>query len=409
MANIGAVNSILGKLTKKMYEDGITEQFITEAPYVSKRRKKPLPLGTDMTRGYAASWQEGLGAAADTDDLATPSAPIFRNPSFDSVDIYNTLQLTAKEVERTSSNTVALAQYLKTVLSGGAKNFWRDMEFRAFNDGSGKRAVVEGAVTSGSSKTITVETGYIPLRGLRTGMKIRFYNETTNQVIETGVTISSVNIKAGTFVVDTLVNTIPDAAGIYLDAPAERNADINGLENLVDDSTGAATVLGLSSSLSDWQSLVLGNSATARNITFELLDEAYYNSLQQANTKASEAWMDYVQVRKLLALCNRNVTDPRSSGATIRMNTHNEVDMIGSAKVNLSDQCFAGKIYNIVAEDFAVDQMRAYAPVNIDGDSGAVWERIPGTTKYESVFWWSGNHTCKSRRLHTKIEDLVAS
>jgi hypothetical protein len=409
MASIGYANTVLGKLTKKMYQDGLPEMFITMAPYVQKRIKRPLPLGTDMTRAYQASWQEGVGAAADTDDLQVPSAPVFRNPNFDAVDIYNTLQLTAKEIERTKDNKVAMAKYLKTVITGGSKNFWRDMEFRVFNDATAKRGVVEGGVASGSSKTVTMETGFIPLRGLRIGMKIAFWNETTGQKIEGGVVITSVNIRSGTFVVETLVNNIPDAAGVYNDAPAERNADINGLENLVGDSTGTATVLGLSSSLSDWQSLVLGNSGTLRNITFELLDEAYYNSKEQANEEASEAWMNYVQIRKLIGLANRNVTDPRSNGATLKMNTHNEVEFIGSAKVMLSDQVYGGKIYNLVADDFAVEQMRAYSPVNIEGDDGAVWERIPGTTKYESVSWWSGNHTCEARRKHTKIIDLITA
>lgn len=409
MANIGYANTVAGKLTKKMYQDGLPEMFITMAPYVQKRIKRPLPLGTDMTRAYQASWQEGLGAAGDTDDLQTPSAPVFRNPNFDAVDIYNTLQITAKEMERTKDNERAMAKYLKTIITGGAKNFWRDMEFRVFNDSSAKRAVVEGAVASGSSVTVTVETGYIPLRGIRIGMKLAFWNESTGQKIQGGALVTSVNLLAGTFVIETLANNIPDAAGIYNDAPAERNADINGLENLVDDSTGQATVLGISSSLSDWQSLVLGNSGTARNITFELLDQAYYNSKQQANEDASEAWMDYVQIRKLISLADRNVSDPRVKGATLKMNTHNEVEFIGSAKVMLSDQVFSGKIYNICADDFAVEQMRAYAPMTIAEDDGAVWQRVSGTSKYEAVSWWSGNHTCEQRRKHTKIEDLITS
>lgn len=409
MASIGAINTVIGKLTKKMYQDGLPDMFITEAPYVSKRRKKPLPLGTDMTRGYNAAWQEGLGIAADTDNLPTPSAPVFRNPTFDAVDIYNVLQLTAKEIERTKGNNVAIAQYLKTVMSGASKNFWRDMEFRCFNDATGQRCITSGAVQPGTSVTITASAAGIPLRGLRVNSKLQFYNETTSQLIDSGMVITSLNISAGTFVVDVVNNAIPTASGVYLDAKGERNGDINGLVNLVNDSTGNATVLGLSSSLSDWQSLVLSNSAVARNITFQLLDTAYYRSLEQDGSQASEAWMDYIQLRKLIALAQRNIMDPRSDGKTLKLNTHNEVEFLGTAKVNPSSYAPAGKIYNLVADDLSVDQMRAYSPVHIDGDDGAVWERIPGTTKYEAVWWWSGNHTCEQRRLHTLITDLVAS
>lgn len=408
MANIGASNSVLGKLTKKMYEDGLPDEFITAAPYVQKRRKKPLPLGTDMTRGYAASFQEAVGAVSDTDDLPTPSAPVFRNPTFDAVDIASVIQVTDKEIERTKGNTVALAQYLKTVISGASKNFWLDMEWRALHSTDGLRAVVEGAVTSGSSKTVTVEAGQIPLSGIRTNMKIKFINATTNAVVESGVLVTSVNRRAGTFVVETLNNNIPDATEIYADSAQEVDGNINGLGNLIDDSTGAATVLGLSSSLSDWQSLVLGNSGTARVPTLELLDQAYYNSLEEAGEEASEAWMDYIQLRKLVALANRQIVDKRE-GVTLKVNTHNEVEFIGSAKVHPSHAAINGTIFNIVANDIAIDQTRPLSPLDIDQGGNPVWTRLTGTRKFEAVWIWSGNHTCKSRRIHTRVEDLVAS
>lgn len=408
MANIGAVNSVLGKLTKKMYEDGLPDEFITAAPYVNKRRKRPLPLGTDMTRGYAASFQEAVGAVSDTDDLPSPSAPVYRNPTFDAVDIASVIQVTDKEISRTNGKTVAIAQYLKNVISGASKNFWLDLEWRAFHSTTGVRAVVEGLVASGSSKTFTVEAAQIPLTGIRVNMKLKFADGTTGAILDQGVLVTSVNRRAGTFVVETLNNNIPDATKIYMDAASEIDGNINGLDNLVDDSTGSATVLGLSSSLSDWQSLVLANSGTARPFTLELLDQAYYNSLEEAGEEASEAWMDYVQLRKLVSLANRQIMDKRE-GVTLKVNTHNEVEFIGSAKVLPSHAMIAGTVFNIVANDLAIDEAHGLRPLDVDEGGNPVWTRLTGTRKFEAVWVWSGNHTLKSRRIQSRIDDLATT
>jgi len=408
MASIGYLNSVGSKLTKKMYEDGLPDEFITAAPYVSKRRKKPLPLGTDMTRGYAASYQEAVGAVGDTDDLPTPSAPLYRNPTFDAVDIASVIQVTDKEIDRTKNSTVALAQYLKKVLSDASKNFWLDMEWRAFHSTTGVRAVVEGAVAAGDSVTVTVESGYIPLTGIRNNMKLKFTDGTSGAVIEANVLVTSVDRRNGTFVVSTLNTSIPDAAKIYVDAAAEIDGNINGLDNLVDDSTGSATVLGLSSSFAEWQSLVLANSGTARPFTLDLLDQAYYNSLEQAGEEASEAWMDYTQLRKLVSLANRQIMDKRE-GVTLKVNTHNEVEFIGSAKVLPSHAMIAGTVFNIVGSDFAIDEAHSLRPLDMDSSSNPVWTRVIHTRKFEAVWVWSGNHTLHSRRVHTRIDDLATS
>jgi hypothetical protein len=99
----------------------------------------------------------------------------------------------------------------------------------------------------------------------------------------------------------------------------------------------------------------------------------------------------------------------KREGSTLKVNTHNEVEFIGSAKVMPSDQAPGGKLYNIVADDFAVDETKSYAPLSIDGDDGAVWDRIPGRRVFEAAWIWTGNHTCKSRRIHTVVTDLATT
>lgn len=407
MANAGGFALAANLVTKKLYEDGFPDQFITDSPYFDKRKTAPLMIGTDMTEAYNAGWQEGVGTNTDTTDVMDPSAPVIRNPTYDAVDIAGTLRVTVKEFERANSSVKSMTNFVAAQIEGGQKNFKRDMEFRLFNDGSGLRGITSGDVAQGSAVTIAL-TKAIRGGAIRVNMKLRAYNNTSGAVIVTGLLVTSVNISAGTFVVQSVATPIPSGSYLYNDTAIERNGDINGLDNLVDDSTGPATVMGLSSSLSDWQSLVLGNSGTARPLTIDLLDQAYWRSIEQSGgTKATEAWMDYTQVRKATGLVNRQIIDQRK-GVSMKVNSHNEIEFIGSAKVNLSDMCLQGTIYNIVAEDFKVKQLRGFTPANLMGN-GDIWERIPGTTRYESVHLWMGNHVLKSRRFHTKIEDLATS
>ncbi len=405
MADIGFANSVLNKLTKKMYENGVVGQMIVGAPFMKNVGKVNIDLGTDMTFAIGTSWAEGIGNRTDRQPLPEAQAPDFLNPSYDTVDTYQTLEITGKEIERTKGSTVALANYLDELMQGAEKNFWRDKEWEAFNDASGLRGLTSGDTVAGAAVTITLAAAYVPTRGLRVNMKIDLYND-GNGMKYTDCRITSVDSVAGTIVVDVLDQDIPTGSSIYMSG--NRNNEINGLLNLVNNSAGAATVLGISSTNALWQSQVLTNSGNARNLTQDLLDKLFFLINNQNDEDPSEVWMDKVtQMVKWIGMVNRNF-QVNGTGPSVKINAHNEVTEFGSAKIHTSSMAPNNKIYMLQGNDIKLRVARQYKPITEDKAQN-IWQLRDNYNLFQCKMWAAMQLVCKSRRLHGFIGDLATS
>lgn len=407
MADIGWANSVLNKLTKKMYENGVTQQFIMSAPFMEWVKKVPIDLGTDMTLAIQTSWAEGLGNRTDRQPLPQAQAPDFLNPNYDVIDTYQTLEITGKEIERTKSDKVALANYLTELLSGAHKNFWRDKEVEAFNDGTGTRGITTADVAAGAGIVLQMNTAYTPTIGIRVNQRLDIYNETVTpaQKLATAL-VTAVNIKLGQVTLDQVDVDVP--AGCYLYVEGNRNNEINGLGNLINDSTGAATVLGLSSTLSQWQSQVFNNSGTARNLTQELLDTLFYNIKQQNDEEPDAVWMDsVVQMVKWVAMVNRNF-NVQGGGQPVKINAQNKIVAFGNAEVHTSSAARNNKIYMLQKNDIALRVARPYSPIT-EEKAQNIWQLRDNYNLFQAKYWAAMQLVVKSRRIHGFVGDLVNS
>jgi hypothetical protein len=400
MSTIGFDTSVLNKLTKHVYDTGITDQMIASAPYVKKRRKKPLDLGSDANFSIETGWGEGIGARGDREPLPVPQAPTYLLPTFDAVDEYVVLRITGKEDVRTKNGTRATAEYLKDLLAGSSKNFWRDLEFQAFNDGSGLRASVTTNAVQGAAVTITCANN-IPLRGVRQNMTIEFWNDATQQLLGEQV-VTSVNRLSGTFVCD-LAQDIPAGSNVYV--KGNRQREIYGLQYLITDATGPATVLGIATSIYEWNSTLYANGGNTRDLTIQLLDAAYFSSMEQNDQAPSEYWMAYSQMKAWTALVNRNF-QVNGSGPGVRVDAHNEIVGFGEAKVNVTSQCAPGQVFVMQGDDVEIRELMPFGPVT-EEDAENIWHKIQGYHEFEATFWWSGNQIVKRRNLHSQITDLT--
>ncbi len=405
MAEIGFSSSVLTKLTKKLFTDGVIDQMIEGAPLMEWIRKPTIVLGTDMTSAIGVSWPEGLGNRTDRQKLPDANAPDYLNPNWDTVDTYQTLEITGKEIQRTKGKAAAMANYLDELLSKGKKNHWRDMEFQGFNDATGLRGVTNGVVAAGALATVTLSSSYTPIRGLRTNMVVDFY---AGASYLTTAKITSVSILAGTFVVDELDVALPDAMSIYMNGNYQN--EINGLGNLINNSSGPATVLGLSSSQPLWQSQVLTNSGTARPLSTLLLDQMHFRIKNENDEDPTDIWCDNItQMVAWVQMVNRAfMVNAPNPGRPTKINAHNEVESFGNAKVHTSSLCPNNKIFFMQGSDFKFYIERPYSPI-LEEKAGNMWQLKDDYNMYQAKMWQSAQMVLGSRRLHGYVGDLATS
>lgn len=411
MSAVGFATSVYNKLTKKVYDSGVTDQMIKSAPFIHKVYKRNLELGSDANFSIKTAWGEGIGARGDREQLPIPQAPNFLLPTFDASDQYLVLRITGKEDIRTKNGLRATAEYLKNLLKESSENFWRDMEFQAFNDGTGVRAIINGSgnpIQPGAGTVFSVNANssnysFTPLRGIRTNMTVEFWNEAVPVKLGEAV-VTAVNRLAGTFTCDTDF-VVTDQANVYVSGNRQR--EINGLQALINDSTGPATVLGVSRTTPEWQSTVLANSGNTRNLTIELLDQGHFSSKQQNDKDPTLVLLDYTQIRKWTAMVNRNF-EINGNGPSVKVNAHNEIEEFGEAKIMTTSQMLSNAIFLMQAEDFELRELVPFGPV-YEEDADNIWHKIQGYHEFEATFWWSGQLICKRPNLHVQIKDLATT
>ncbi len=401
MAEIGFNSTLLNAAAKKVYEDGLVPQMIIGAPFYKWLPKKNIKLGSDMSFSIGTSFPEGLGNRTDRQRLQDASAPDFLMPSFDTVDTYQKLEITGKEILRSNDMAKATFNYMRELLTMAKQNDDRDLEGQLFGDGSGLRGVTLGDETAGDSVTINMTTAYTPLTRIRKNMKVDFYLGTAYL---TTAKVTAVDKVAGTFDVDTLAIDLPTGAGVYM--AGNYNNEINGLLNLVNDQNGAATVLGVSSTVPEWRSQMLTNSGTARLLSTFLLDSLHFRIEAETDNPPTDWWCDNItQIVAWTQMMNRNF-QVNGTGPSVKMNAHNQIVNFANAEVHTSSLCPNNKIYALTKSDLLFRNEREYSPI-LEEKAGNMWQLKDDFNIFQAKMWRASQFTLKSRRVHGAIGDLI--
>lgn len=405
MATPGVGFDVATKLTKKIFDGNeVMPQMIVATPYLDARKRKSIALGTDVTQAIQAEFAQGFGVRGDREALPEAGAPVYDNPTWDTVMEYGRIQITGKSWRRTEGDVRAFAPALGMEIKGAVKGFFRDMEYQLLADGTGKRITTSGTLSQGASVTVTPASGQ-NVRGIFQGMKVDIYDSNTVYVETDKVT--SVDRVNNTFVLDA-VQAVSIATGAFIIRQGNYNREVNGLSTLVNNSSGPATVLGIASSNAYWQSTVLSNGGVARALVPELLDQGYLSSSQQNGTDPDEAWMDYVQYRKLLELHTRPEIFANGTGKSMNLNLGNKVPAWNKAEVKISTMVMPGAVYFLQGEDIMIRDNSKFTWIT-EPDGKNIWHYVPGYDQYEAVFIWDLQQTVGRRNLHCAITDLALS
>lgn len=409
----------LSRVTKKIYDnEKVVDQMFLQAPFFKSLKPNTMTLGTDVTFAIAMAGSQGIGVRdGDQEPVPDAGAPWYETPSYDFVRNFLHLEITEKAVARTKDKVRALAGQVYEIVEREYSLFNMDWEFQCFGRPSpiatitsGLRGVVQSAVSAGTNATITLAAPFVPINHIAQNMLLDFYNETTGQKVCTG-RVGTVNRLAGTF---TIVDLPKDLAGneyIYRGGNASnRNREITGLNQAINDATGNATYLGLTST-GMWQSAVYGNSGVLRPATFDLFDQAYYTAGEQNNEEPDELWTNWQGLRSLINMHQRVVVQnvPSGRGKGITLDAKGNVEYYGNAKVNTSTQCTPNTHYFLIKRDVRLQEERPFAWLTdspADAASNIMWHKVPGYTKWEATAVQSLQLILKRRNLHAVLTDI---
>ena len=359
--------------------------------------------GRDIVFPIQQQYQQGIGARTETQDLPEPGQGDYAKCDFTLTKLAFSVQITTdawkKSVKKGMASFVNLVAESGTDVKGG---FYRDQNWQLFGDGSGLRTTFNA---NQAAPVANVTIAVVSTKGLFEGMLIDIYTAGNNVPNSAGVLVTGIDPIGLTITLASVDVAIATTDEIY--RAGNRGNEILGLKGFVSDTTGPATVQGITvANNSTWRSVLLTNGGTAREIERNLIEQAMRGGMNVDNKRPNVVIGGLIQAQKYaMMLVIKDEYNKADKAGRITLDYGYETLKVGNKPLIEDPDCPDDKLYFLHTDTlkfWALDKVDFVPPP----DGKGVWYRIPG----KPFFRADGEYYCqfggKRRNHHVMLGDL---
>jgi hypothetical protein len=253
-------STVLYKQLKKNTED-----------FIGSTARIPLHTGRNV----------GLGSRIESDSKGLPTAgnQQYSAALYDVKLLYGAIELSGLAKERSKNNTGSFVRALDSEMKGLMTDLKCDINRQLWHDGSSSLTQMNDAATTAA---FTVQS----TKFLKVGQRVQIFSSAGTEKTSGAVTIATItSATAGTLSTTTSVRTATDIMILYGSRQSGTwgvHQELWGLEALISDanpgtSSGITDLVGTLTRTGtvQWDANVLDNSGTNRDLTLDLLQQAY--------------------------------------------------------------------------------------------------------------------------------------
>lgn len=411
--NTGFDASTASNILKTLYEGPVREQLNSstvllkyvrreDKNYVGKEAYVPLHVGRNV----------GVGNRAERWALPSAGVQKYDKATFSPVYLYGRINLSGPTVSAAKNNAGAFVRGLSSEMKG----LTRDMKVLAnrqlWHDGSG---VVTRCKTTDSSTSVEVESTKFLKENVGAAIEVRKISDGTS--VATGRTVSSVT-DADTFVISGAAITTDNTHGIFLADARDASAwgtpgDMWGLEAVVSNANpgnGLTTKFGGIDRSANlwWQSNVLDNSGTPRDLTLDLMQQAYDETEIEGDSVPGLILTNHA-IKRVYANLLQSLRRYPPGGETVLDGGYRGLDFNGAtliadkdASLTLTPQSL-NRIYFLTMSTFEFEVLEDFGWMDRDG---SVLHWVSGYDEYEAAMRAYLNLACTRCNANTVLDDL---
>lgn len=280
-----------------------------------ERTEDNIPGGSSVVFPLTTSYSEGLGMSAEGGVIADPENVNYGQCDFPLLKVAGSIAVTGESWRKSSAKGVAaFVSVIADEKDASDLALNKELNGQLYRDGSGLRGITSATPSgSGANTTITMlnTTTNYGVKWITQGMRVDLYNA-GGVLLQGNLKVVSVNKNANTFVVDNLTAPVTSA---YVYRKAGKGTEIMGLNGFVSDTSGPATIQGVTVSGNDfWTAAVLANGGTPRAISTDLLEQLANASGQQNGGMPDVYMTGFTQHRKYAQLAVQTVITEKQAG-----------------------------------------------------------------------------------------------
>lgn len=400
--------------------DKVHPQMITATPLLSliKTTKDNIVGnvgGRQVVFPLRKQYLQGLGARGAGETLPKARKQQFAKAQFPIKKNIVRVEIEGEAWRATAgAGPKAFLNLIREEVSDALDSHAKDLNVQLYGDGTGARGAVTDTVPAGSLPltTGTATLQMTDVRGLFTDMLLDVYDAGgTKKNVDGGgnaveIVVDSVDrdlqqitvTVGGTMAVGVVANDLFFREGA-------RNNEMMGLNGIVGDATGLATLQGITVATNPfWEAYVNANGGTPRAVSTDLMERVFNKSMEQDNTPPDCILTDYTQKRKYEQLL---VTDKRfvSSNGRPVLDGGYEKLAYNQVPMEFDTDCQAGRMYFLKKKYLKMWQQFGYQWVS-SPDKNNIWDRVTDYDKYEAVGIFEAEMGVTRRNVQALLEDL---
>ncbi len=403
VTTLAAVNEIL----KEVYESRIQDQLQSEVITLRRIERTSEGITSEVGGKYVTfplrtQRNHGIGARLENEVLPVAQSQKYASARVSLSYLYGAVSITGQTMELADKNFQAFASALQQEMDGLKQNLAKDMNRQTYGTSDGILAVITPGANSATQTFGTATPGLGQY--LEPGMLVDFYDPTYATLRGTK-TILSVDTVAGTFVVDSAVNT---TTLDVVERSGSRQRELIGFKQIV---AASGTVYNVNpATVPVWKATVNSNSGTNRALSESLMIKLV-DDIRTVSGQTPTVIFTTLGVRRSyfnLLVQQRRYTDNKEfaggfKGLAFTTDT-------GDIPLMSDFDCQANRLYFLNEKQLKFYREGEWSFMNRDG---SMWQRVMDSAgsydAYQAMMFLYGQLGTHQRNAHGLLSDITES
>lgn len=396
-------------ILKDFYWGSVFPQMITDTPMLDAIKTSDKGIMVDSVGGRQVvipvrrGGGQGLGARSRGQALPNARRQLLNAMKFPMKKVISRVQIEGEAWRATEgAGKKAFVSMIVEEIDDALQSFSKDLNQQLYNDGTGKRTTVStGLAANPAGGDITV----VSAQWISEDMEIDVYSAGAANPSMQNIVVTAVDRSTGIVSLDQIPVDISATDEIY--RAGNKGNELMGLEGIVQDASGLATLQNITISTSPWfRATVLDNAGSTRPLTLDLMENIFNAAMSQDNVAPDLLVCDYTQKKAYKNLLTNDVRFVRAAGKPTQMDGGAEALSYNNVPFIYDVDCQSGRVYALKkAKYLRMFQQTGYQWIS-SPDKKNVWDRVTDRDSYEAVAVFEGELACLRRNVFSRVEDL---
>ena len=405
---MSASTSTLGNAAMRVYDKVVHDQIFTKNVLWNNVLKNVAHTQGATTKYLTVHYGRNIGSAAGSETVTLPTAG---NQTYVQASIgmkynFHTVSLTDVALQASQRSKEYLVNALESEYNGAKEDMQRQLSRQGYGIGTGVVCRVNDAAPDVTLTFDTPFAGKYPANYFEIGGAVMFSSAIDSAssaaytcITSTGITGNyTMTVENATGIADDDYVFLAHYNGTTSPTVSNINAEVMGLQGLIDDSTNIDALQGITRSTSIWWKSYVDDSLTQRSLTDALLQSTFLEAKKKGDPKYGLTHFDVYSAYGQLLSPDRRYTDKMMLNGGFTGISFNDIPIVADYDAPYDELYFV---------DPSVLSVEDLAPISFLNEDGSILDRSSTTPSWNATLRYYANLATKAPNKCSVLRDVI--